>query len=73
MDYKNMEMWFARDTEYNFLYVFVAKPIYNEEQGVWEDLESENGYEPLCLYDECYLDITFENSPIKVSDYFKHE
>lgn len=73
MDYKNMEMWFARSTEYNFLYVFVAKPIYNEEQGVWEDLESENGYEPLCLYDECYLDITFENSPMKVSDYFKNK
>lgn len=71
MDYKNIEMWFARSTEYNFLYVFIAKPTYNEEYGVWEDLESENGYEPLCLYDKCYLDITFENSPIKVSDYFK--
>lgn len=34
MDYKNIEMWFARSTEYNFLYVFIAKPTYNEEQGV---------------------------------------
>ncbi len=73
MDYKNIEMWFARSTEYNFLYVFIAKPTYNEEYGVWEDLESENGYEPLCLYDKCYLDITFENSPMKVSDYFKYK
>lgn len=73
MDYENIEMWFARSTEYNFLYVFIAKPTYNKECGVWEDLESENGYEPLCLYDECCPDITFENSPIKVSDYFKYE
>lgn len=72
MDYENIEMWFARDKENNFLYVFIAKPIC-DEYGNWEDLESENGYEPLCLYDERYPDITFENSPIKVSDYFKYE
>ena len=72
MDYENIEMWFARDKENNFLYVFIAKPVC-DEYGNWEDLESENGYEPLCLYDERYPDITFENSPIKVSDYFKNK
>lgn len=72
MDYKNIEMWFARSKS-GMLYVYVAKPVRDKESGEWEDLESENDYQPLCLYDECYLDITWDNSPIKVSNYFKYE
>lgn len=67
IDYKNMEMWFAR-SKGGMLYVYVAEPVRDEEFGEWEELESEND-----LYNECYLDITWDNSPIKVSEYFKYE
>ena len=63
-----MEMWFARDKD-GMLYVYCEKPLRDEENGAWEELELDINYQPLCLFDK-YEDITWENSPIKVSDYF---
>jgi hypothetical protein len=55
-------MWIVREQD-GLLWLFCEKPIYDKALQEWINQQpSEFG----CLPSECFLEVTFENSPMEV-------
>ena len=61
---KNVDAWIARDKD-GLLCIYFYKKPHLVENCVWVPYDT--GYDCAVLDSESYPDVTFENSPIKVS------